>query len=246
MTFPDLLIIAGALSGGFVSGLTGFGTGITALAFWLYAVPPVAAAPLVAICAIVAQLQTLPAIWRSINWRRIRPFVIGGIPGVPIGLVLLPLVSVSEFKVTIGVLLLIYCSTMLFIPIESSKDAHSHPESPIADGLIGLGGGILGGLAALSGPLPTIWARFKGWDKAEQRGVFQAFNLSILTIVAVAQSFAGLMTFEVGRLALLALPGTILGAWLGRRAYERLATPSFNKAVLALLFLSGLGLVLSA
>ena len=51
------LILTGALAGGFVSGLTGFGTGIVALGIWLHAVEPVAAASLVVACSLTAQVQ---------------------------------------------------------------------------------------------------------------------------------------------------------------------------------------------
>jgi uncharacterized membrane protein YfcA len=116
----------------------------------------------------------------------------------------------------------------------------------IADGAIGLGGGVLGGLAGLSGPLPTIWAGLRGWGKDAKRGVFQAYNLSILTFAMVSQAVAGLMTVELGRLVLLALPGTIAGAWLGRRLYSRLSDRRFDSAILVLLLISGFSLVLSA
>jgi len=242
MLLSDLLIVAGALAGGFVSGLTGFGTGITALAFWLYAVPPVLAAPLVVVCSIIAQIQTLPAIWHAVAWRRVLPFVAGGLLGVPLGAALLPLVPLALFKAAIGALLLVYCSVMLFVPVA----AETRRGGGFVDGLIGFGGGTLGGLAGLSGPLPTIWCRFRGWNKDEQRGVFQIFNLAILSFAALNLSVGGLMTLELGRLVLLALPGTLLGAWLGRRCYARLATESFNRAVLVVLMLSGLTLIATA
>ena len=35
----------------------------------------------------------------------------------------------------------------------------------IADTAIGFAGGILGGLAGLSGPLPILWASVRGWGK---------------------------------------------------------------------------------
>ena len=73
MAITEVLILVGGFAGGYVSGLTGFGTGLTALPFWLNAVTPVIAAPLVVICSIVAQIQTLPAIWHAISWRRIVP-----------------------------------------------------------------------------------------------------------------------------------------------------------------------------
>jgi hypothetical protein len=73
MGVTEILILVGGFAGGYVSGLTGFGTGLTALPFWLYAVHPVVAAPLVVICSIVAQIQTLPSIWHAINWRQPGP-----------------------------------------------------------------------------------------------------------------------------------------------------------------------------
>jgi uncharacterized membrane protein YfcA len=50
-----VLLLLGALAGGFVSGLAGFGTALMAL----YALPPALAVPLVLICSVVAQTTTL-------------------------------------------------------------------------------------------------------------------------------------------------------------------------------------------
>ncbi len=55
-----VLLLTGALAGGFVSGLAGFGTALMALGIWLYALPPAVAVPLVLISSIVAQTSTLP------------------------------------------------------------------------------------------------------------------------------------------------------------------------------------------
>ena len=57
-----LLVFAGALLGGLVNGLTGFGTGMTAVPVWVHGLPAVLASPLVVVCSVVGQLQTLPAI----------------------------------------------------------------------------------------------------------------------------------------------------------------------------------------
>jgi uncharacterized membrane protein YfcA len=109
-----------------------------------------------------------------------------------------------------------------------------------------LAGGVLGGLAGLSGPLPTLWASVRGWGKDERRGVFQTFNWTILTAALCLQAGAGLITPDVARFGLLALPGTILGSWLGARTYRALSDGNFRDVVLGLLFLSGIGLVWSS
>lgn len=242
MMETEFLILGGALAGGFVSGLTGFGTGLTALPFWLAAVTPQLAAPLVVTCSLAAQLQTLPAIWHAIDFARARPFVIGGVAGVPIGTLLLPYVSVSAFKAGVGILLIIHCGLLLAsqLPFKLTWGGR------IADGAVGMCGGLLGGLAGLSGPLPTIWAGLRGWAKEVKRGVFQTYNLSILTFALASHSFAGLMTAELGRLFLLALPGTIAGAWLGRNLYARLSDRRFDTVILVLLLIAGISLLISA
>jgi len=47
------LLLFGALAGGFVSGLAGFGTALMALGIWLYVLPPSIAVPLVLIWAVL-------------------------------------------------------------------------------------------------------------------------------------------------------------------------------------------------
>jgi len=242
MELTEFIVLVGGFAGGYVSGLTGFGTGLAALPFWLYAINPVVAAPLVIICSIVAQVQTLPAIWHAINWRQVAPFVLGGLIGVPIGTLMLTLVSAYLFKLLVGGFLIVYCSFMLARRSLPTVTWGGRP----ADGVVGFGGGILGGLAGLSGPLPTIWASLRGWSKDGRRGVFQAFNLSILLFALASQAVAGFVDADVGKLALIALPGTLAGAWLGLKTYRRLGDDRFNQVVLVLLLLSGISIVVTA
>ena len=111
---------------------------------------------------------------------------------------------------------------------------------------VGFAGGILGGLAGLSGPLPTLWASVRGWTKDQRRGVFQIFNGTVLGAALCLQIATGFVKADVFWLALLALPGTLIGARLGMRTYHALNDRNFYDVVLALLFLSGLGLVWSS
>src|SRR5882724_10150767 len=104
----------GALAGGFVSGLAGFGTGLIALGIWLYVVPPSIVVPLVLICSIVGQTSTLPSFWRSIDFRLVWPFLIGGLAGVPLGTMLIAHADPRIFKLGVGVLLLVFPTALYF------------------------------------------------------------------------------------------------------------------------------------
>jgi uncharacterized membrane protein YfcA len=237
-----VLLFSGALAGGFVSGLAGFGTALMALGIWLYVLPPTTAVPLVVICSIVAQTSTLPSFWRSFDFKLIWPFVIGGLAGVPLGTLMIAHADPQVFKLSFGVLLLVFPAALYLNrnPIAFEFGGR------LADGLAGFAGGILGGLAGLSGPLPTLWASVRGWGKDERRGIFQTFNWTVLSTSLCLQAGSGLVTAEVLRHALLVLPATLSGAWLSARTYRALSDRNFRDVVLGLLFVSGVVLVSSS
>jgi uncharacterized protein len=234
-----LVLLLGALAGGFVSGLAGFGTALMALGIWLYILPPSVAVSLVLVCSIIAQTSTLPSIWHSTDFKLVWPFLVGGLAGVPLGLVLVDFADPRLFKLGVGILLLVFPTALYFQrrPMALSIGGRA------ADGAIGFAGGVLGGLAGLSGPLPILWANLRGWGKDARRGLFQTFNWTILTAALCAQAVSGFVTQEVLWLSLVVLPATLFGAWLGARAYHVLSDDNFRDIVLALLLLSGVALV---
>ncbi len=80
-----ILLLAGAFLAGIVTGLTGFGTALTAIAFWLFAISPVLAVPLVAFCSLASHSFTLRKIWPQMDFRAALPFLLGGLLGFPEG-----------------------------------------------------------------------------------------------------------------------------------------------------------------
>jgi hypothetical protein len=159
--------------------------------------------------------------------------------GVPLGTLLIAHVDPGAFKLAVGGLLLGFASVLHF----NRRPLASNVGGRVADGAVGLAGGVLGGLAGLSGPPPILWASVRGWGKDQRRGVFQTFNWTVLTASLCMHAASGLVTPQVLRLALLAFPGTLIGAWLGTRVYWKLSDRNFGDVVLGLLFLSGLTLV---
>ena len=172
------LLLAGALAGGIVNGFTGFGTALTAIGIWIYAIPPTVAASLAIICSVVSQTQTLHLIWRAIDWRRGLFFVIPGVLGVPIGTLLLPHIDPKLFKLVIGCFLVVYPAYVLI----RKRQIKSAWGGTAADGIVGFGGGILGGLTGLSGVLPIVWTDIRGWTKEQRRSVVQFYNMAILSL----------------------------------------------------------------
>lgn len=236
------LILAGAFVGGFVNGLTGFGTALTGLPLWLQTLEPRVAAQLASACSVVGHLSTVNEVFRGADWRRLAPMVAAGLLGVPVGTLLLPMIGLATFKLAVGVILVTYCSFMLLAAGRVRLKAGGRG----AEAAIGFAGGILGGLAALSGVLPTVWASLKGWPKEERRAVLQAFNTTILTAMLIASFAQGLIERSSLVALALALPGTLLGNGAGLLLYRRLDDLRFDRIVLAVLLLSGIGLIWSS
>ena len=233
------VIIAGALAGGLVNGLTGFGTGLVAMGLWLHVLPPTLAAALVTICSVVGHLRNLPMIWRTIEWSRVLPFVLPGLMGAPIGAWLLPSIDARAFKIGAGLVLIAYAGHALLrrLPAASAIGGVA------ADGMIGFAGGILGGLAGLSGALPVAWADVRGWSKEQRRAVLQVFNLAILGAALASYAWSGMLRAPLGTATLIALPATLLATWYGARLYRRLGDRGYRRIVLMMLLASGVVLI---
>jgi len=161
---------------------------------------------------------------------------------VPIGVWLLSRISLGAFKLTVGLLLVGYCAFMLF----AAGRVRVAGGGAKAEAAIGIGGGVLGGIAGLSGVLPIVWATLKGWSKEQRRVSLQVFNMIVLTATLAVSLMRGLIGMSLLVTFAVALPGTFLGARLGVMLYRRVDDMSFERIVLALLLISGIGLVWSA
>ncbi len=177
------------------------------MGFWLYAIPPTVAASLSIICSSISQLQTLHLIWRTIRWRRVLIFVVPGLLGVPVGTYVLPHINPTLFRIGVGVFLVGYSCYVLLRRGQIKSDWGGST----ADGVIGFGGGILGGIAGLSGVFPIIWTDIRGWIKEERRSVVQSFNIAILWLALASHAASGLLTRQV------LLAGGDRAAWNHRR-----------------------------
>jgi hypothetical protein len=114
-----------------------------------------------------------------------------------------------------------------------------------ADGGVGIVGGVMGGLAGLTGPAPTLWCTLRGWDKDVQRCVFQTFNLVMQAIALATYWIHGTLTMPVLKLFVLMLPVIVVPAWMGARLYRHINEQLFRRLVLVLLVISGAVMLVS-
>lgn len=235
-------ILAGAVLAGFVQGLSGFGFALTAMAIWSWTLAPDLAGPLAVGGSFVGQLVSVAGLRGGFDWRRLLPFVVGGVIGVPIGAALLPHVAPLIYQTLVGAFLLLWCSAMLAIRNLPSVTRGGR----VADGVSGFVGGMMGGLGGMSGPAPTLWCTLRGWEKTTQRTVFQVFNITMHTLTLSVYAATGLITRPVLHGFALLTPIVVVTAILGTQLYKRLSDTVFRRMVLGLLAASGLVLLATA
>lgn len=233
------LVALGAAIAGFVQGLSGFAYGLVAMAVWAFVLDPVLAGPLVVFGSLVGQVLSFGALRRGFDWRLGLPFVAGGVLGVPLGVALLPRIDPVLFRLSVGLLLVVWCPAMLL--------ARDLPRitggGRLADAAAGLVGGIMGGLGGLTGPAPTLWTTLRGWDRVAQRSVFQVFHTAMHGLTMAAYLATGAVSAEAVRLGLVVAPAMLLPGLLGARLYHRVSEAAFRRVVLGLLAASGVVLV---
>lgn len=237
-----LLLLAGAAAGGFINGLAGFGTALLSLGIWLQVLPPRQAVSIVAAMSVASGLQGMWAIRHNLRsgTGRLIYFLLPALIGLPLGTAALGLISATTLKLTIAGLMLLYGA---FFTLRRSLPQIAQP-TPIVDMTVGFFGGILGGAASLSGPLPTMWCAMKPWTKGETRSVLQPFNLVILAIAVIIYASLGYYSYETLILIAIALPATLIASQIGIAVFRRLTDHQFRWLLIWLLFVSGILLAL--
>jgi uncharacterized membrane protein YfcA len=237
---PTFLIVAlGAAVAGFVQGLSGFAFGMVAMSFWAWTLEPRLAAALTVFGALVGQTLAAVTMRRGFDWRRLLPFIAGGLAGIPLGVALLPHLDVLWFKAILGTLLVLFCPTMLL----SRHLPRIGRGGRLGDGAAGLVGGVMGGIGGFTGVVPTLWCTLCGYEKDTQRAVIQNFNLSMLAVTMGTYLATGVVTRPMLPLFAVVAPAMLVPTLLGTRLYIGISEARFRQIVLGLLTASGVALL---
>lgn len=243
LTGPMLwFTLGGAAIAGFVQGLSGFAFSMVSLAIWAWVLEPGLAAILTVFGALVGQVAGALSIRQGFPWRLLLPFLVGGALGVPVGLVLLPLLDPAIFKLLLGIVLVVWCSFMQL----SRRKIELSNGGRMLDGVAGLCGGVLGSLAGLTGLAPALWCTLRGYPRDVQRNLIQGFNLLILAFTMACYVVSSSVTMDMLPWFAVLLPVIVVSTWLGARLYTGLCDETFRRVILTLLTLSGLALLISA
>jgi uncharacterized membrane protein YfcA len=159
----------------------------------------------------------------GVIWRRVLPIVIGLLPGVVVGTMIVSNVSPAWLK------LWTYFVLLPLILVQAA--GYRRPiKSERAIGLpFGIGLGVLYSVTTISGPPLAVLLNNQGLDKREFRAALGFIRLAESSFTAVAYFSAGLITLQSNLLIPQILPSVLIGVPIGAALIRRMRVETFRR-----------------
>ena len=226
------------LFAGFIQGLTGFGGGLVAIPLLCMIMDVKLAIPLSILSGLVITTIMAFGLRRFIDVRKILPLLIGSIPGVFIGTVLLKQADPVAINRILGFLLLgISGINLLFKP--------NPVNPPVIWGYIaGFLSGSINAAVGAGGPPAIMYTTLTDWKKDEIKATLTGFFMLNGYITAAVHAFHGMITQTTVGYFLSTLFFVVLGTFAGSRISGRINRRTYLQVVYLLLM--GLGILMMA
>jgi len=159
----------------------------------------------------------------SVIWKRMLPIVIGLVPGVAMGTMIVTNISPAWLKLTTYLLLLpliLFQAAGFRRPIKSEK-AIGMP--------FGLGLGVLYSVTTISGPPLALLLNNQGVQKREFRASLGFIRLAESGFTAIAYLSAGLITRQSNLLIPQILPSVLIGVPIGAALVRQMKVETFRR-----------------
>lgn len=229
------LIVAGLLK-----GVIGVGMPVVALPLLSLFIDVKSAAMLLSMPLIFSNLpQALEGGETGRCLMRLMPVVLGMIPGVFLGVRILLALDANVAQIAAGLVLIGIGGITLLAP-----KLQLQPRLILPAGLtLGFFGGILGGIAAMAGPLVFIFLLAKGLHgKAftKEASLYLVVSAGLLAILLASSREFSWLDVSVSTAALLPV---VFGMYVGQRMRDKIAPETFKKLVLIAVIAAGADLL---
>ncbi|MBA2847897.1 hypothetical protein HNQ76_000243 [Thermosulfuriphilus ammonigenes] len=233
----EIIIPLGLLMGALVHGLAGFGFALVAVPLLALIYPLRLIVPLVALNGLVINLALFGLLRRHFRPALIKPLLLGALPGIVVGVVILKKVPEGPLRWLLALVLGGYGLFGLFSP---------HPRitlSPSWGYFFGLIAGALGAALNTPGPPVVIYISLSRLKKEEMKVALQGFFAILGVFVVGLYLLGGLISSFVWRWFLLSLPLVALGLVSGQILFHRLGETAYRRLIFGLLVVLGLMMI---
>ncbi len=222
-----------------LQGITGFGQSLLAVPILISLMSPRSVAPLMLLAGTVLNLILALNARRHIRLGRIWPLVLGGIVGVPFGMMSLLMLPSWVIRIAVGAMIILF-SIVLILGFSLRIKRERSALFPV-----GFVSGLLNGAVTMSGPPVILFFTNQELGKEEFRANLVVYFL-ILNLFTMPVFFAGgLFHMEIITAFLLVIPVLIVGSFLGIYLSGKLSRTLFRKVALVIVILAGISSVIS-
>ncbi len=240
MPEAPLVLILICFAAFFTFGMTGFGSALIAMPLLVPILGVKVAAPLVALCGVGAEVVLIFRYRKEIRLGAIWRLALASGLAIPLGLLAAQYLDQRLVMHILGVVVTVYGAYgLLNLPLPWLRNqTWAFP--------FGFLSGMLSGAYNTGGPPAVIYGTMSRWSPTEFKTNLQGMFLVNSSIVLTSHTLSGNITANVLTDFVIALPGVLLGLWLGMRIEKQVPPLLFRRIVLALLVVIGIRLLLTA
>lgn len=230
-------LFSGVSKGGFGSGAAFAGAAILALV-----APPGAALGIMLPVLMAIDLVTLRPYWRQWGREEALVLILGGLPGVALGVAFYRVADADLLRLLIGAIAVGFVAWQMAVRARLVRGAAR--SLPVG---AGLGAGVVAGFTSFvshaGGPPAAVYLLSRGLGKTG----FQATTVAVFFVLNIAKAVPyaalGLFTRDTLLVAVILAPFALFGAWLGVRAHRVVPERAFFAITYVLLVVTGLKLI---
>ena len=219
-----------------IRAFTGFGFAMLVVPAFSLILTPGDAVVLSAVLAFILGLVSYRAWWGLFPLTPVLPMMAGAALGTAIGVWFLSSLSVVEFQLWIGLLVVVASVALArFTPKE-------RPASRSVAMGTGVASGLMNGAFAIPGPPVILYIVATLTDPIQSRAFLMMFFFGSSIVSLMMFAVAGLVTPRPFQLLWAAIPAMWLGNQLGNLAFRRFAGGAYRPFVVGLCILIGLSI----
>jgi len=234
MDLSLIISLAGiALLAGFTQGFAGFGSTLVAMPLLVSLLGIRAAVPVGCLMAVTINVMLTQRLWRHVQARAVRGLLLGALPGMALGGLLLREAPEAALKALLG-------AAILALTAQSLRAVQAGPPPRRAWAAVaGMVSGCMGVSIGVNGPPVVAWMAYQPWGRNAVRATLTTYFLLAGVGAVSVQGTQGLVTPSVLAMYAWSLPALAVGLYSGAACCGRIGDRAFRRVLLTLLAASG-------
>ncbi|WAJ69119.1 sulfite exporter TauE/SafE family protein [Catenovulum adriaticum] len=233
----ELIILVNVivLLGSLIQGVVGYGIGMFCAPLLFMINPEFVPGPMVLISTVMTVIMLIRD-KSDLKVDQVSWTMLGGFFGVVIAGVILNMVSVKQFQIVFG--------SLILLAVIISIIGYSPKINKLTTTLAGYLSGFMGTLTAVGGP--PVALLYQNVKAAQLKANLAAFFLFLNIVIVSTLLWINKLSFEHLYLFIIAIPGLILGFYLSSIASKYVGPAQLRYFILSFSALSGLGTIIKA